>query len=180
MKIYTRGGDKGYTALIGGERVPKDDARVEAYGTVDELMAFIGLLITQPESGPYMEDLHEIQQRLMELSAVVAISDKAGEVAAKVPPVKAEYVVALEQRIDKLMDGLPELRHFVLPGGRVEAVALTHVARTIARRAERRIVGLHDLPKEVQMYVNRLSDYFFALGRRIAYDHDDEQLIWQP
>lgn len=180
MKIYTRVGDGGTTALIGGSRVSKDDARVEAYGTLDELMAFVGLLMSYPESVGYRAELEGIQRSLMVCSSLAAVDDVALLTTGRVPALEEARVSELEAAVDRLLLGLPELRYFVLPGGSSPSVALTHVARTVARRAERRLVVLEGLPAVVLSYVNRLSDYFFALGRRMSFEQGDSQTIWIP
>ena len=178
MKIYTRGGDGGSTSLIGGERVPKSDPRVEAYGSVDELMAFVGLLMTQEEAQGAREELMTIQRCLMCCSSWMAPGGEAGAMAGKIPVVSEADVVMLEARIDANVGGEPPLRHFVLPGGHSSAVAQTHVARTVCRRCERRIVEVESVPGTVRRYVNRLSDYLFAFGYHLAHQLGDEQIPW--
>lgn len=180
MSIYTRKGDTGTTSLVGGSRVSKGDLRVEAYGDVDELMAHVGVLITYPETSFCRETLERIQQLLMVCSSHIATVDDS--VRKKLPIVKSEDILYLEQQIDTLQEGLPQLRHFILPGGKYQSVAQTHVARTVTRRAERSLARLQDqaLPTEVASYLNRLSDYFFALGRRMAFTLNDPQLEWIP
>ena len=180
MKIYTRGGDKGTTSLVGGARVSKGDLRVEAYGDVDELMAHLGVLLTMPETSFCRTTLERIQRELMVCSSHIATVEVS--VRAKLPPVKAEEVSFLEREIDALQEGLPPIRYFVLPGGSHMCVAQTHVVRTVTRRAERSLARLEDneIPAEVAAYLNRLSDYFFALGRQLAYRLNDTQLEWIP
>ena len=178
MKIYTRGGDGGSTSLIGGERVPKSDPRVEAYGSVDELMAFVGLLMTQEEAQGAREELMTIQRCLMCCSSWLALGGEVWAMAGKIPVVSKADVAMLEMRIDAYVGGEPPLRHFVLPGGHSSAVALTHVARTVCRRCERRIVEVEGVPGTVRHYVNRLSDYLFALGCHLAHQLGDEQIPW--
>lgn len=180
MKIYTRGGDKGTTALVGGHRISKADMRVEAYGEMDELMAHVGVLITSPEVEAYREVLTGIQLMLMVCSSHVATDTE--RVREKLPQVRAEDVAGLEAEIDRLSDALPPMEYFVLPGGHNFCVAQTHVARTVTRRVERAVirVGDADLPATVLSYLNRLSDYFFALGRRLSHDLDDPQIEWRP
>lgn len=178
MKIYTRGGDGGSASLIGGERVPKSDPRVEAYGSVDELMAFVGLLMTQEEAQGARQELMTIQRCLMCCSSWMALGGEAGAMAGKIPVVSEADVAMLEARIDAYVGGEPPLRHFVLPGGHSSAVALTHVARTVCRRCERRIVEVESVPGTVRRYVNRLSDYLFAFGYHLAHQLGDEQIPW--
>lgn len=180
MKIYTKTGDKGTTALIGGERVSKAHPRVDAYGTIDELMAHVGVLITCPESTPYREVLKVIQFRLMEVASILATSETAGHVADKVHQLDEGDVKEIETAIDELSSTMPQLNSFVLPGGTHFVVAYAHVARTVCRRAERRMIEIDNVPLPVHEYVNRLSDYFFLLSRALARDCHDPQLRWIP
>jgi len=171
MKIYTKTGDKGQTGIIGG-RVDKDDIRVEAYGTVDELNGFVGQAITElePESDLFsdvLEDLVKIQHELF---------DCGGDLAsvAKKRPLKLheEMIEYLEERIDVLVEEAPKLERFILPGG-TKPAATIHIARTITRRAERLVVSLikqdDTVPPVTLQYLNRLSDYFFASARVINF-----------
>jgi cob(I)alamin adenosyltransferase len=166
MRLYTRGGDKGMTSVIGG-RVSKDDLRVEAYGTVDEANAFVGQAIASLDAKLHrdiIDELIEIQHELFDCGADLAIYK--GE---KLYKVTAAMVDRLEQAIDRLTAEAPELRRFVLPGGS-ERSALLHVCRTVTRRAERRVVSLanqEEINTEVRRYLNRLSDYFFAAARAV-------------
>lgn len=180
MKIYTKRGDKGFTDLIGGERVSKCDPRVEAYGDLDELMAQIGLLIAYPELKEFREPLRAIQNSLMACASILATSQDAGKIADKVPQIAPEQIQNLEKLIDEYEQQLPPLRAFVLPGGSSLAVAQTHVVRTVCRRAERRILALEKPPEMVSAYINRLSDYAFVLGRKLAHIMKDEQTPWAP
>ena len=171
MKIYTKGGDTGQTALFGGERVGKDVPRVEAYGTLDELNACLGVARAAVEDlaselGPLLERL---QSELFDLGAELATppARRADPLTARLQVVEAGQVEALEAIIDGYEALLPPLRAFVLPGGTAAAAAL-HLARTVARRAERRIVsldGLEPVNPELLRYVNRLSDLLFVLAR---------------
>lgn len=206
MRIYTRTGDKGSTALFGGGRVSKDDERVEAYGTVDELNAALGLAravcsdCTSPgESGdkgggaatqedrnspggslaPLADVLARLQQELFDLGA--DLSDPRVEAGSeKHPPrITDEQVETLEREIDGMGDGLPPLRSFILPGGG-EAAARLHLARTIARRAERRTVALGDgVPETAVKYLNRLSDLLFVMARRANAEQGREDILWR-
>lgn len=173
--IYTKTGDDGTTSLVGGSRVKKNDVRVEAYGTVDELNAHIGLL---GEMAPaYREELKRVQVNLFTIQTLLACED--AEMSAKMPQMKAEEVHHLEGLIDQLQAALPPLKTFVLPGGSM-AGAQCHVARTVCRRAERRIVDLTteaDVDRLVMEYVNRLSDYLFVLSRRLTLDKRPEDCI---
>lgn len=167
MRLYTKSGDKGRTSLIGG-RVFKDHARVEAYGTLDELNAFVGKAITEIEGN----SLQDIEDDLIKIQH--EIFDGGSDLSVILPEEERKYrlkessIQYLEERIDILTEEAPELQYFILPGGTTLAASL-HIARTIARRAERQIVTLmneeEDVPKVVLQYVNRLSDYFFAAAR---------------
>ena len=169
MRIYTRTGDKGQTSIIGG-RVDKDDVRVEAYGTVDEVNCFVGQAVTQLEPEPFQdvrEDLEKIQHELFDCGGDLANVTKKRE-----PKLTAEAIVYLEARIDAFIEEAPELERFILPGGSSGAATL-HIARTVTRRAERLVVklmkedsGLSDLPLQ---FLNRLSDYFFAVARVVNF-----------
>ncbi|MBE6302579.1 MAG: cob(I)yrinic acid a,c-diamide adenosyltransferase [Bacteroidales bacterium] len=164
--IYTARGDGGETSLVRGERVCKDDARVEAYGTMDELCAHVALLQSEiPSSGPAAAMLCDVQKRLFSIAAFLA--DTAPCVAS---PIDEHTLVALERIIDALEASLPRLNGFLLPST-VKAAAVANVCRTVCRRAERRIVTLHRASRQPQMllaYMNRLSDYFFLLSRELS------------
>ncbi|MDQ7828754.1 MAG: cob(I)yrinic acid a,c-diamide adenosyltransferase [Armatimonadota bacterium] len=167
-RLYTRTGDAGETGLIGGRRVPKDDPRVEAYGTLDELNSAIGAARAFLGDAPpaVTRALEQVQHRLFALGAEIAAPDPA---AAGVRPCTADDVGALEHLIDAVQAELPALRVFILPGGS-PAGSLLHVARTVARRAERRVVALaraEPLNPEVLRYLNRLSDLLFVLARAV-------------
>ncbi|MDR3095160.1 MAG: cob(I)yrinic acid a,c-diamide adenosyltransferase [Bacteroidales bacterium] len=179
MKIYTKTGDKGTTSLIGGTRVAKNHPRLEAYGTVDELMAHTALLMDSINDADDKEFLLWTLERLMTLSSVLAAE---GEMAKKLPSLLPEDVQRLEQKMDEMENGLEPLRSFVLPGGH-PAVSQCHVARTVCRRTERLIVSVEeneDIPPIVNQYINRMSDYFFVLSRKIAKDLQISQKNWIP
>ncbi len=164
MKIYTRGGDGGETALIGGSRTGKDDPRIEAYGTIDELGAALGLADGLDGGGEIAEAIRQIQRDLFRVGAALASPDPA---AAKTPPLEPEATELLEGWIDRLEDDLPALKRFILSGGCPQASAL-HMARTICRRAERRVVAMSNalnVPEEILVYLNRLSDFLFVAAR---------------
>jgi len=169
VKIYTRTGDKGETAIIGG-RVGKDDIRVEAYGTVDELNGFVGKTITELDKDLFsdvLDDLVQIQHELFDCGGDLASISKKRK-----NKLKEEMVTYLEEKIDVYSKETPEIERFILPGG-TKPAATVHIARTIARRAERLIVVLmkqdNTLPSVILQYLNRLSDYFFAAARLINY-----------
>jgi cob(I)alamin adenosyltransferase len=181
MKIYTKTGDSGTTALISGRRVPKSDLRIDAYGTVDELNSYVGLVRDQAVNAGRRELLKEIQDRLFTLGALLAADpDKAGR--KPLPDLLESDVDLLEYWMDTWDAGLPELRHFVLPGGH-EAVSFAHLARTVCRRAERLVTALAgeaDLDPLLIKYLNRLSDFFFVLSRQMAQDLNAEEVKWVP
>lgn len=192
VKIYTRGGDKGETGLIGGTRVRKSTPRVAAYGEVDELNAVLGLALAELAAGQASASasastsaehgrvLAEIQRALFELGAELA-TPTAGEQARGTPPIAAERVLVLEGAIDAISARLPPLRHFILPGGSRAASSL-HLARTVCRRAERAVVALaaeEPVRPEVLAYLNRLSDYLFVLARAVNTDAGIAEPIWR-
>jgi cob(I)alamin adenosyltransferase len=167
VKVYTRRGDEGQTDLFGGARVSKDDLQVEAYGAVDELNAFIGVVVAVSEQQDVRARLSEIQAMLFRIGAVLAAVPKARGKGAIDGGAEAEDVAALEQAIDRAETELTPLERFVLPGG-TRAAAGLHAARTVCRRAERRMVSLDRadaLPAGNLRYVNRLSDLLFVLAR---------------
>jgi cob(I)alamin adenosyltransferase len=176
MKIYTRTGDSGETGLYGGRTVSKDDMRVEAYGTVDELNAALGLAAACASDGQITESLAALQQELFS-----AGWDLATPLAAEVPRLTAVGVLRLENEIDMFEKELPNLRNFILPGGNQCSAAL-HLARCICRRAERRVVKLmkhEDINGEIERYLNRLSDYLFVLARVVAHRAGIEETTWK-
>ncbi len=177
--IYTKTGDKGTTSLVGGSRVSKDDARVEAYGTVDELNSHIGLLaeMMRQMEGGYYDELKAVQHNLFTLQTLLATEDS--EIYSKLPQLAEEEVEMLERQIDILTDMLPKLQNFVIAGGNMTS-AQCHVCRTVCRRAERRVVTLArqaHVDDVLMRYLNRLSDYLFVLARRaVVADGKDEDL----
>jgi cob(I)alamin adenosyltransferase len=182
MKIYTRTGDHGSTSLVGGTRVPKSYLRIEAYGTVDELNSYLGLLRDQEVNAPRRELLKEIQDRLFTIGANLA--SEPDQTRRPLPDLYEADVERLEQAMDQMDLSLAPLRHFVLPGGH-PSVSFGHVARTVCRRAERVAVALAAEPNEyvadlVVKYLNRLSDYLFVLCRAMAHDLGVEEVKWHP
>ncbi|ADB37150.1 cob(I)yrinic acid a,c-diamide adenosyltransferase [Spirosoma linguale] len=186
MKIYTKTGDKGQTALIGGRRVSKSDLRLDAYGTVDELNSWIGLVRDQPVNTNRREFLKEIQDRLFTVGSELA-TDPEKAPKRPMPAITSDDVTLLEQAMDAMDTELPELRAFVLPGGH-QSVSFCHLARTVCRRAERIIITLNEqafssvenVDELVIQYVNRLSDYLFVLSRKMAQELDAEEVTWKP
>jgi cob(I)alamin adenosyltransferase len=179
MKIYTKTGDKGLTSLIGGTRVPKSSLRIECYGTVDELNAYVGLVRDQDVNAPRRPLLKEIQDRLFTIGSALAADPEKSRM--KLPDLHLADVTLLEDEMDRLNAGLPELRAFILPGGH-PAVSHAHVARCVCRRAERLVVHLSEesfVAELVAVYLNRLSDYLFVLSRAMAQELGVEEVTWQ-
>ena len=178
MKIYTRTGDEGMTSIIGGKRLPKHHPRIEAYGTLDELIAWIGLLRGADQKCIPVEELIGIQSVLMTCCMIVA-SEAVNEVSAGV---RADDIQILENSIDIMQSRLPELKNFILPGGNQNA-SFCNIARCVCRRAERSLLRLNEKEKispQVIKYVNRLSDYLFVLTRCLIYDSGNEEVKWVP
>lgn len=181
MKIYTKTGDKGQTGLIGGRRVSKADLRIDAYGTVDELNSWIGLVRDQATDDERKMLLKEIQDRLFTVGAELA-TDPNKPAKQGMPAIIPADIVLLETSMDAMDADLPELRAFVLPGGH-PFVSFCHLARTVCRRAERLVIALNETtpvdPLVIQ-YLNRLSDYLFMLSRKLAQDLGVEEVAWKP
>jgi len=181
MKIYTRTGDDGTTGLIGGSRVKKHNIRLEAYGTIDELNSYIGLIRSMQSDEHADKVLEIIQNKLFVIGANLATDDSIDLIKKQLPCKKAD-IELLETEMDKMNISLPELRNFILPGG-CQASSFCHVARTVCRRAERHIVELSE-NKEVESnlikFVNRLSDYLFVLSRKINLDQNTPEILWSP
>jgi cob(I)alamin adenosyltransferase len=174
VKIYTKTGDKGQTSLVGGTRVSKDNAQIEAYGTVDELNSAIGLVAG--EDKVYTDFLQDIQHKLFNIGSVLA---SEGDLDFELPTISEEDITILEKEIDRLNEGLPRLKNFILPGGSVLS-AHTHLARCICRRAERRVVTLENDEYLIHLrYLNRLSDYLFVLSREYIRLAGKQDVIWQ-
>jgi cob(I)alamin adenosyltransferase len=180
MKIYTRKGDEGTTGLIGGTRVLKSSLRIEAYGTIDELNSHIGLLRDQAIAEAYTVQLIEIQDRLFTIGSSLAADPDHSTM--KIPDLHESDVDMLERWMDEMDHDLPPMKNFILPGGH-QAVSFCHIARCVCRRAERAVIDLnqHEFVAElVKKYVNRLSDYLFVLGRKIAQDLNAPEQPWKP
>ena len=178
MKIYTKTGDGGESSLYGGTRLPKSDLRFEAYGTIDELNAALGIALAQVGAVEYQEELSRVQADLFSLGAELALSP-GQELKAR--PIGAVETTALERRLDELQAKLPELKNFILPGGGALGGAL-HLARTVARRAERAVVRLKsqiEIRDEILTYLNRLSDYLFVLARYVNAKTGHQEITWQ-
>ncbi|WP_372946584.1 cob(I)yrinic acid a,c-diamide adenosyltransferase [Muriicola sp.] len=187
MKIYTRTGDEGTTALFGGTRVPKHHIRIQSYGTVDELNSWLGLVRDQKVRSSYKEVLMKVQKDLFTIGAILATDPekaimKSGKERLNIPKISSEDIVLLEREMDRMEESLPPMTHFILPGGH-PAVSYCHIARTVCRRAERMACLLHEhqpFDPEVLSYMNRLSDYLFVLGRAISHDLGGEEIKWIP
>lgn len=176
MKIYTRTGDKGMTSIIGGHRLPKHHPRIEAYGTIDELIAWIGLLRGIDANRERSEELTGIQATLMQCCAIVATDPSSDAI----PALGDEPITALEKSIDRMEEKLPALDSFILPGGN-EAVSFCHITRTVCRRAERCVLRLDETepaPSDVIRFLNRLADYLFVLARAVSYETGNEEVKW--
>lgn len=177
--IYTRRGDNGTTSLSGGIRVKKNDPRVEAYGTVDELNACIGLLLTYISDPHTQSLLQDTQSLLFTLGAILA-SPPQRPTHKPTSAISQEHIARLEQAIDATDENLPPMRGFVLPGGS-QTAAIAHVCRTVCRRAERRILQLYETAEpdpNVTAYINRLSDYLFVLSRQLLLSEGKQEIIW--
>jgi len=180
MKIYTKKGDQGKTSLIGGTRVSKHHLRIESYGTIDELNSYIGLIRSQKIDEGQKAILKEIQDRLFTIGSSLASDPERSKM--KIPDLQEADVTLLEEEMDKMNESLPPLTHFILPGGEL-SVASCHLARCVCRRAERITVHLAEesfVDEKVLIYLNRLSDYLFVLGRKVAYDDEIEENICVP
>jgi cob(I)alamin adenosyltransferase len=178
MKIYTKTGDKGQTSLFGGARLPKNHIRIEAYGTVDELNSYIGLVRDVAENEAVKSVLKEVQDRLFTIGSNLA-SDPSKDMIT--PDIHQADITLLETEIDRIMAELPPLRNFILPGGHT-TVSFCHIARCVCRRTERLVVALAENERVEMMiiqYLNRLSDYLFALGRLLAKDLGVEEVKWE-
>lgn len=179
MKIYTKTGDKGTTSLLGGKRVSKADERINAYGTVDELNSYIGLVRDQEVNLPRLEVLKEIQDRLFTIGSLLAADPAYNK--KKVPDLYEEDVEFLEKEIDKMNEHLSPMKSFILPGGH-QSVSFCHIARCVCRRAERLVISLseHDeVNGLIVKYLNRLSDYLFVLCRQMSKDLNAEEIPWK-
>ncbi|MFC2086769.1 cob(I)yrinic acid a,c-diamide adenosyltransferase [Bacteroidota bacterium] len=179
MKIYTKTGDSGHTSLIGGARVPKYDIRIEAYGTIDELISYIGLLRDQKIDKIYAEFLLTIQDKLMTCASILAVQGEGFE--DRIPKIHENDIENIEKEIDTLSEQLPPLTNFLLPGGH-EIISFCHIARNVCRRAERVAIKANEISQfntNVIVYLNRLSDYLFVLARKITIDLNVVEFTWQ-
>ena len=187
MKIYTKTGDDGTTSLFGGTRVKKSNLRIDSYGTIDELNAYIGLIKDQEISAALQEALLKVQNDLFTLGAMLATPAeketlKNGKERLNIPKIDGTSILFLENEIDKLEQDLPQMTHFILPGGH-QSVSFCHLARCVCRRAERLCVELNDqepIENDILKYINRLSDYLFVLARKLSKDLLVAEIEWIP
>ncbi|RMG80132.1 MAG: cob(I)yrinic acid a,c-diamide adenosyltransferase [Bacteroidetes bacterium] len=179
FKIYTKTGDSGSTGLFGGKRLPKSDIRIEAYGTVDELNAFVGLVRDDCADEHIRGVLETVQNRLFTIGSNLA-SDPDKQ--TKVPDLLESDIELLEKEIDQMNEVLPPLKNFILPGGHRQ-VSQCHIARCVCRRAERSVVRLsegEEVAPVLIKYLNRLSDYLFVLSRKLGHDLGAPEIAWHP
>ena len=188
MKIYTKTGDTGTTSLIGGKRVKKNNLRIESYGTIDELNSYIGLIKDQKGIGNnYKNSLLKIQHELFVIGAMLATAPdketlKNGKERVTISKINKHSILFLEEEIDKMDEKLPQMTHFILPGGH-QTVSFCHIARCVCRRAERLSVELNEKEKvsnELIIYLNRLSDYLFTLARKLSKELLVDEIKWIP
>ena len=181
-KLYTKTGDDGTTGLFSGKRVSKHHVRIKAYGTVDELNAWVGLIRNDKIAAETNSFLIKIQNELMVIASQLAddTSEKTPKLSGKIVPIAFENVTEIESEIDKINNELPELKNFIIPGGHV-LISYTHLARCTCRRAERFITelkGEEEVSNVIIAYINRLSDYLFILARKLSKDFDVEEIKW--
>ncbi len=179
MKIYTKKGDTGTTSLIGGTKVAKFHYRIDAYGSIDELNGFIGLIRDYIEDEHISSFLYQTQNNLFVIGSILASDGKS---QMKLPEINEDHVDQMEKEIDRVEQELPPLQNFILPGGH-PVVSYCHVGRSVCRRAERKTVQLNENERVnplIITYLNRLSDYFFVLARKMAKDLNVEEVPWKP
>lgn len=180
MKIYTKTGDKGKTSLLGGTRVSKNHDRINAYGTIDELNSFLGLVSDLDTNQQRVNLIRNIQSRLFTIGASLAAENERAKDFK--PDLEKEDIGILEEAIDSMNESLPVMKNFIIPGGH-QLVSSTHIARTVCRRAERLIIKLsevEDVEEIIIRYLNRLSDYLFVLARKQGYDLKIDEIPWKP
>ena len=180
MKVYTRTGDTGNTSLIGGKRVSKTCQRIESYGTIDELNSQVGLLLTYTTDNTDRNNLISIQNCLFVIGALLATDNDSPKSPST--SITTDDIATLEKNIDHASEDLPKWKGFTLPGGS-RAAAIAHICRTICRRAERtslRAAEQYEIDSQATIYLNRLSDYFYLLGRKITALTNSEEILWIP
>ncbi|TAF66682.1 MAG: cob(I)yrinic acid a,c-diamide adenosyltransferase [Cytophagales bacterium] len=178
MKIYTKTGDEGTTSLIGGTRVSKAHIRIQAYGTIDELNAYIGLLADLPENQNRITTLKKIQDRLFTIGSQLA--NESENNTFKLPELYPEDITTIETLIDQITEKVPPLRSFVLQGGH-QTISFCHITRTVCRRAERHVIELTEhekISENILPYLNRLSDYLFVLARLLHHELQIPETPW--
>ncbi len=178
-KIYSKTGDKGSTSLVAGTRISKANIRISAYGSVDELNANIGLLMDMEAKGVWNTFLYKVQNELFVVGSQLA--NDSEDMKKHLPDLDGSLILALETEIDAYTAELPELKHFILPGGHIQ-VSQAHVARTVCRRAEREVIKLSEnetIDEQIIVFLNRLSDYLFVLSRYIAHVHNVSEKTWK-
>ncbi len=192
MKIYTKTGDLGDTSLFSGKRVRKTNIRIDSYGTVDELNSYLGMIHDQVKDDKLRDNLVLIQSKLFTLGAMLATpgsskseqpeqSKKSRKSKLQIPLIGEDDIRFLEEEMDRMNEVLPEMTHFILPGGH-PAVSFCHIARCVCRRAERKTVELHDMEainEKILIYLNRLSDYLFVLARKLSMDLGVDEIPWK-
>lgn len=178
-KVYTKTGDDGTTSLLSGKRVPKHHTKIKACGTVDELVAWLGLIRDHVSEEPLAKKIFKIQNELMRLATLIAI-DKKKSLPKNTSPIEKDDILFIEQEIDSITENLPPLRNFIIPGGH-PLVSYTHLARCVCRRAERFVTELNEespINPNIIAYINRLSDYLFTLSRKFSNDLGLSEIKW--
>ena len=181
MKIYTKTGDQGMTSLFGGERVRKDHLRIDAYGSVDETNSFIGLALTEVKDEELTSTLTKIQSHLFVVGSDLASPLETTSDNKNVPRVTENFILDAEEDVDHFTSRMPELKHFILPGG-TKGAAFLHTARTVCRRAERKVITLSksaEISKSISVYLNRLSDLLFVLARYENFVNNTPDIEWK-
>jgi cob(I)alamin adenosyltransferase len=177
--VYTKSGDHGKTSLIGGTRISKSNPRLEAYGTIDELNSHLGMIRSYPISDDDRDFIIYLQKKFFSAAGNLA-TDKTVVSTNSATSISENDIKSVENEIDKIDGGLPELKHFILPGGNPQ-ISACHIARTVARRCERAIIRLSEIEaidEQIVIFFNRVSDYLFVLGRKLAHDNNFEELSW--
>lgn len=180
MKIYTKKGDDGTTSLLGGTRLNKNNIRIEAYGSIDELNSYMGLLRDQEVNKSRIQLLKDIQSCLFTMGSKLAA--EPGKSNFKLPEIGDKDISILESEIDSMEADLPPMKNFILPGGH-SSVSIAHICRSVCRRAERQVISLsehEEVQRIIKVYLNRLSDYLFVLSRKISYELNAEESPWKP
>jgi len=182
MKIYTKKGDNGLTGLIGGARVEKCSPQIDTYGTIDELNSFIGLLAAKLHNkSAHISFLQKIQQHLFNIGAYLAIDFEKNDGEKFIKKIENNFIQDIENEIDSISADLPPLKSFVLPNGN-EQSTMAHICRTVTRRAERKILLLNkniEINNKILIFINRLSDYFFVLARKLNIENGIEEIFFE-